>query len=429
MYANRQTPIPSRWQLASQIIAAILFRWRSVPPGVTIQNMGAMGSFVDLSQGASDGNQPETHRRPARRSTEPDCVIVFDERGRIQHFSPEAERLFGYQEEDVLDLDAGLLMPGPDDDWPEGDIWYNLAPDNGGMTGLTRIVIGRRRDGGTFPLELTLQELALAGERLFSGAIRDLSPIVERDRHRQELEAELLRISHTGELNRLTSILLNRVVGPLTVMRDDLTAGQGPLHARDRVNASVIMASLLAIGARAAELIQELHAIAKPGLAERRVENLWDTIEVASGLALSGVQQALTLRIDVADDAAEAVIDRNQIQQVLRNMILNALRARAASARREITIATARVGDMVELRLADASLDLAEEIRPRSFPLFATPGHGLFGPGLSHCRAIVEAHGGEIYVEDGASGSVVFRLTLPSPAAESAKPRGRYTRA
>jgi two-component system sensor kinase FixL len=386
-----------------------------------------MKSFVDLPRGAFDGIRPETDRSVTRFVAEPDCVIIFDEQGCIRNFSPEAERLFGYLAEEVQGLEAGVLMPRSDHDQPEGDIWYGIVTDERGLIGGERIVMGRRRNGGTFPMELTFHEQAVAGGRVFTGAIRDLTLIAERDRHRQELEAELLRAAHIGELNHLTSTLMNRVVRPLAEVHDDLAAGQVALHTRDRENARLMMASLVEIGERTSEVIRELHAIAKPAVADKRVENLRDVIEVASGLALAGVQKRLTLKILVTDNAGEAVIDRTQIQRVLRDMILNAVRAVGAAVRREITIATTRLGDMVEVTVADSGPGLAEAIRSRLFQARVSTRSSLFRLGLSRCGAIVEAHGGEIHAEDGVDGSIVFRLTLPRPAVESPEPGRRGT--
>ena len=120
------------------------------------------------------------------------------------------------------------------------------------------------------------------------------------------------------------------------------------------------------------------------------------TIEEASALALVGVGQGLKLDIRVAEDAAEAVIDKIQIQQVLLNLMRNAVEAMADSARRELTISARRAGDMVEISVADTGPGLPEQVRARLFQPFVTTKADGMGVGLSVCRAIVEAHGGEL---------------------------------
>jgi len=153
----------------------------------------------------------------------------------------------------------------------------------------------------------------------------------------------------------------------------------------------------------------------RKGETEKRLESLTKTIEEASALALIGVGHDLKLDIRIADDAAEAVIDKVQIQQVLLNLMRNAVEAMAASARRELSISTARAGDMVEIRVADTGPGLAEQVRARLFQPFMTTKPGGMGVGLSVCHTIVEAHGGELRAEEANGGGTVFRLTVPRP--------------
>jgi two-component system, LuxR family, sensor kinase FixL len=146
---------------------------------------------------------------------------------------------------------------------------------------------------------------------------------------------------------------------------------------------------------------------------ERRVESLSKTIEEASSLALLGITQGLKLDIRVNDDADEAVIDKVQIQQVLLNLVRNAAEAMDGSPQRELSIATARAGGMVEISVTDTGPGLPESVRARLFEPFVTTKPNGMGIGLSVSRTIIEAHGGEIRAERGASGGTVFRLTVP----------------
>jgi two-component system, LuxR family, sensor kinase FixL len=146
------------------------------------------------------------------------------------------------------------------------------------------------------------------------------------------------------------------------------------------------------------------------------------TIEEATALALVGVGQGLKLDIRIAEDAGEAVIDKIQIQQVLINLMRNAVEAMATVSRRELTVSASRVGEMVEIRVADTGPGLPELVRARLFQPFITTKPDGMGVGLSVCRAIVEAHGGELHGGDAAGGGTVFRFTVPGFA--SAEPGG-----
>ena len=139
-----------------------------------------------------------------------------------------------------------------------------------------------------------------------------------------------------------------------------------------------------------------------------------------------GIAQGLKLDIRVDDDADEAVIDKVQIQQVLLNLVRNAAEAMDDSPQRELSIATARAGGMVEISVADTGPGLPESVRARLFQPFVTTKPNGMGIGLSVSRTIIEAHGGEIRAEHGAGGGTVFRLTVPGrpPSALGASTRG-----
>jgi two-component system sensor kinase FixL len=164
---------------------------------------------------------------------------------------------------------------------------------------------------------------------------------------------------------------------------------------------------------RARQIIQRLRNLVKKNEEERRVESLTTLIGEASALALVGVGPGLKLNIRVAADAAEALIDKIQIQQVLLNLMRNAAEAMEGSPRRELSITTARVEDMVEINVADTGPGLPELVRARLFEPFVTTKPNGMGVGLSVCRAIVEAHGGELRAGDVEGGGTVFRLTVP----------------
>ena len=137
------------------------------------------------------------------------------------------------------------------------------------------------------------------------------------------------------------------------------------------------------------------------------------TIEEASAIALAGVGQRLKLEIRIAEDASEAMIDKIQIQQVLLNLMRNAVEAMAGADRRELAVSANRLGEMVEIRITDTGPGLPEAVRARLFQPFVTTKSDGMGVGLSVCRAIVEAHGGELHAEDVEGGGTVFRFTVP----------------
>ncbi len=220
-------------------------------------------------------------------------------------------------------------------------------------------------------------------------------------------------MSRLNELGQMVSALAHEVNQPLTAMANYLSGIRRLLAAGNQQGAELAMERVAEQADRARQIIQRLRDLVKKGEPERRVESLLRTIEEATALALVGVGQGLKLDIYVDGDAAEAVIDK--IQQVLLNLMRNAAEAMANSVQRELSITTARAGDMVEISVADTGPGLPEVVRARLFQPFVTTKPTGMGVGLSVCRAIVEAHGGELRTEAAGGGGTVFRLTVPHP--------------
>jgi two-component system sensor kinase FixL len=165
---------------------------------------------------------------------------------------------------------------------------------------------------------------------------------------------------------------------------------------------------------RAGQVIRHLREFVARGESERHVENLPKLIQEASALGLVGAKE-IGVRVSYNFDAqAELVLaDRIQIQQVLLNLIRNAIEVMEDVARRELRIEThARDGGLVEVSVADTGRGLAPEVAERLFqPFVTTKKHGM-GVGLSICRTIVEGHGGRIWAESAPGEGTAFRFTL-----------------
>ena len=265
-------------------------------------------------------------------------------------------------------------------------------------------------------MELTVGEVNQPGTHLFTGFVRDLTERQNRDRRLSELQAELMHLSRLTELGQMVSALAHEVNQPLTAMTNYVNAARRLIAAGNQQGVSQAMQRIADEGDRARQIIRRVRDHVAKRETKRRVENLSNTIEEASGLALLGVGQGLKLEIRVDDDAKQAVIDKVQIRQVLVNLVRNAAQAMDGSARRELSIVTARAGGMVEISVSDTGPGLPETVRVKLFEPFVTTKPDGMGVGLWVCRTIIEAHGGNLRAEDRADGGTVFRLTIPGPS-------------
>jgi two-component system sensor kinase FixL len=355
--------------------------------------------------------------------TVPDAMIVIDDRGKMQSFSTAAERLFGYRAGEVLGQNVKILMPSPYREAHDGYLERYERTGERRIIGIGRVVVGERKDGSTFPMELSVGEMRSSNARYFTGFIRDLTERQRTDARLQELQAELVHISRLTAMGEMASALAHELNQPLSAIANYMKGSRRLLEARTDPEAAQVreaMNKAAEQSQRAGQIIRRLRDFVARGETERRVESLKKLVEEASALALVGAKEhgvRVTFHIDAAGDAV--LVDKVQIQQILLNLIRNAVEAMDQSDRRELLIATrAQAAGLVEISVADSGPGIAPEIASQLFQPFVTTKPLGMGVGLSISRSIVESHGGHIRCEPNAGGGTVFRFTVPRATSE-----------
>ncbi len=250
----------------------------------------------------------------------------------------------------------------------------------------------------------------------------------ERDRRERELhevKSELIHMSRLTELGQMVSALAHEVNQPLTAAGNYIRASRRMVQSGEPVKADEALQKGVEQVTRASQVIQRLREFVKKAEGRRGAEDVRQTIEEAAALALLGAEgRGVHLEMDFAPDTPLVLIDKVQVQQVLLNLIRNAVEAMHASPRRELMITTAVSADrMVEVSVADSGPGLASEVRERLFQPFVTTKSSGMGVGLSICRSIVEAHGGRMWLVDNPRGGADFHFTLPAAGADAAEGR------
>jgi two-component system sensor kinase FixL len=287
------------------------------------------------------------------------------------------------------------------------------------------VVVGLRKSGETFPMELQVGEFAFAGNRYFTGFVRDLTERQEAERRIQDLQAELLHASRLSVMGQMASTMAHELNQPLTAVMNYLEAGRqliatgmgGP----ERV--SEMMEKAIAQTQRAGEVIRQLRGFVSKGETERRIQNLNQLVEEALALALVGARQrGVRASLELDHSLPPVFVDHVQIQRVLLNLVRNAVEAMEEVERRELTIGTRAISEhgMAEVTVSDSGPGIAPELADRLFQPFVTTKATGMGLGLSICREIVEAHHGRLSAAPGSSGGKVFRVTVPIASPEEA---------
>lgn len=354
--------------------------------------------------------------------TVPDAMIVIDEQGVIRDFSQAAEQQFGWRADEVAGQNVRMLMPSPYRDAHDGYLQRYYRTGERRIIGFGRVVVGERKDGSTFPMELSVGEMHLADGRFFTGFVRDLTERQKTEARLQELQSELIHVSRLTALGEMASALAHELNQPLSAIGNYLMGSKALLR-RDEVPHEKVADAVERAGKealRAGAIIRRLRDFVARGETERRVENLPKLLEEASALALVGARDmGVHVRFALETRAEVVLVDKVQIQQVILNLIRNAMDAMAASERRELVIAVEDINggglgaDMVEIVISDTGPGILPEIREQLFRPFVTSKRTGMGIGLSICRTIIEAHGGRIWAEDRAHGGTIMRFTIP----------------
>jgi two-component system, LuxR family, sensor kinase FixL len=349
--------------------------------------------------------------------TAPDALIVIDERGLIESFSPAAHRLFGYAAEEVTGRNVSMLMPSPYREQHDGYLARYLRTGEKRIIGIGRVVVGLRKDGTTFPMELSVGEVKSAGRRLFTGFVRDLTERQTRERRLQELQDELVHVARLSEMGQMASTLAHELNQPLTAIANYLQACRRIIDGSGGAvppKVAEIMEKTVAQAARAGLIIRRLREFIQKGDTERAGENLNKVVEEATALALVGAKElGVRPTLDLADDIAPVMIDKIQIQQVVLNLVRNAVEALAGCEQRDLVVRTVREDGEAVVSVRDTGPGLADVVAQNLFQPFVTTKQKGMGLGLSICRSIVESHGGRLWATPNSDHGVTFSFTLP----------------
>jgi two-component system sensor kinase FixL len=282
-----------------------------------------------------------------------------------------------------------------------GPIEYRiLRPD-----GHIRIVRAEGEAAETGVISFTLQDVT--EQRAAEAQLRDL-------------QAELAHAARLSAMGHMSAAIIHELNQPMTAIRNYTNAALRFLAQGDEAALAKAKGALERTGdqaVRGGHIIDRLRGFAAQGESALRAEMLMPLLRETVDLLRVGTRTD-DVRIRLAGEVPNIAVlaDKIQVQQVLLNLLRNAVEALAGQPRKEIAIVPAMDGDFVRISVIDSGPGLAEEVKAKLFQPFVSTKKTGMGIGLSICYNIVSAHHGRLWAEANPAGGTIFHLTLPMKA-------------
>ena len=357
------------------------------------------------------------------------AMAVIDAKGIIQSVNPSVARMFGHKPAALIGRSIAMLVPESIGAHLDALLAHEAQTGETAIAATGREASGRRKDGSVFPIDLSVAEWRYDGDIYFTWAMRDISARKQaesalRDEARLRLlQYEFAHVSRVNDLGGITEAIAHEINQPLTAIVNYLNTALQRARGADSAEAFGESAKLIGDAAaqalRAGEIVRQLRGLVGHGNAPRTVEKVEPMVDAAIAIALIDARSGgIAVERVAGAEGAEVDVDAVQIQQVLVNLLNNAVEAmnraplEAGLARIRIGTAVTRDG-MIELTVADNGPDIAPAIAERIFDPFVTTKKKGMGMGLPVCRRLVQAHGGTIEAESAPGGGALFRVRLP----------------
>lgn len=399
-----------------------LIRWSNKTVHIPNSNeIGVLATGVDITRLKATEHDLKESQAFLRSTIDasPISIITINERGKILSFSKTAEETFGYSEGEILGKNIELLAPARDVNDHDTYMKRYLETGQKRIVGKARRVLAQRKDGSEFPTMLHVSEFN-DGERIFVGFIEDLSEREEIEQRLDETSFQLRHADRLGSMGEIAASIAHELNQPLTAAASLIGAVSLILKKNDLAESKASLPLLDdAVGEirRASELIQHMRDYVRKRKTAKSLHDLNKIVEDAGALAIIGADaDGIEVKWDMDPNAGELLIDRIQIQQVITNLIRNAIDAMKGAPQRLLTISSKRLNKIVEISICDTGPGLNDNVEASLFDPFVSSKTDGMGLGLSISKTIIDAHQGEIVAENQDSGGCIFTVKLPAGA-------------
>lgn len=396
----------------------------SLSPLKTGQGLLVMATIHDITRRkqAEAALRESEARMRAIFDTAVDGIVTIDERGIIERFNPAAERMFGYPESEVAGKNVSMLMPSPYHEAHDGYLAHYLQTGEKKIIGSGREVVGLRKDGTSFPMDLAVGEMQLSERRMFTGTVRDISKRKQAEEQRALLIHELE--SANEELKNFGYVVSHDLKAPLRAIGSladwistdyaDKFDDEGREHMR----------LLISRVHRMDGLIDGILQYSRVGRVKETIVAVELNRLVREVIDLLAPPENMT--VSIVNSLPTVMTEPTRIQQVFQNLLSNAIKY-MDKPEGEIRIACVAEGRQWKFSIVDNGPGIDQQHFEKIFQLFQTlaPRDRVesTGVGLALVKKIVEMYGGRIWLESTVKQGSTFFFTLPRAvaSADSAK--------
>lgn len=385
-----------------------------------------LGAVVSERWRLSNALLDSERRRKAILNTARDGVLMVDALGRIESINPAVERLFSRPSYHLIGHSLCELV----DDVPDLVHRLKLTARSPAADASCWELDGRRADGTTFPIELSAGGFDLLDAEYYTVVVRDITLRRKAEARYREHQAELAHVSRISLAGEMAAGLAHELSQPLTAITAYARGCQRLLAALspDPALLQEGVAELVKQAERAGDVLNRLREFVQGGGYQRGLTEVGLLIEAAVSLTRAdAIQQKVEIEARIDPGLPAVFADRIQIEQVLLNLLRNAMDAMEATntERRSIVIEARRKSPhAVEISVADSGPGVADEVTDAIFEPFVTTKPLGMGMGLSISHSIVEAHGGTLRMAHSVPSGALFYFDLPTADAEVSSDAG-----
>jgi PAS domain S-box-containing protein len=396
-----------------------------------VPGTGGVAPFLfTIVEDISQRKEEESERRYIEQryrvmvETASDAVVCMDENGAIVLANPATTKVFGYDPADLIGKPLTMLMPEYLRKLHEDGFRRYSATGQRHINWQGTELIGLRKNGQEFPVEVSFGELTADSHRIFTGFVRDITERKQAEELRASLHAtqlELAQVSRLTTMGELAASIAHEVNQPLTAVTNNANACLR-LLARHSLEPEVLRRTLeeiVADGSRASAVIARIRAFIKKAPAEKKELDINDVIQEVLALARRELSEnRVLLELQLKKTLPLVLVDRVQLQQVLLNLIMNGIEAMTAvTDRRRMLWVQSRVDESGDILVAvrDSGAGLGSDSDRVFTPFFTTKANGM-GMGLPISRSLVESHGGRLWATPNSPQGAIFSFTLPAAA-------------